>query len=71
MTKTRVHSKQKAGKTVSNIQRIDKIQRKIKKNLCLFTIKIRNYYFWLLYVANNNFFEFDKFLAGMVTKVHP
>ena len=45
MTKTRVHSKQKAGKTVSNIQRIDKIQRKIKKNLCLFTIKIRNYYF--------------------------
>ena len=44
---------------------------KNKENLCRFTIKIRNYYFWLLFVARKNFFWFDKLLAGMVTKVHP
>ena len=65
------NSKQKAWKTVLNIQGIDKIQREIKKNLCYFIIKIRNYYFWLLFVARKNFFKFDKLLAGMVTKVHP
>ena len=54
----------KSLKIVSNIQDIDKIQRKIKKNLCRFTIKI-------LFVARENFFKFDKFLARMVTKVHP
>ena len=39
-----VNPNQKAQKTVSNIQVIDKIQREISKNLCRFTIKIRNYY---------------------------
>ena len=58
-------------KIVSNIQGIDKIQREIKKNLCRFSIKIRNYYFWLLFVARKKFLKFDKLLAGMVTKVHP
>ena len=66
-SKSRVNSKQKAWKTVSNIQGIDKIQREIKKNLRRFTIKIRNYYFWLLFVARKNFFKFDKLLARMVT----
>ena len=65
------YSKQKAWKTVLNIQGIDKIQREIKKNWCGFTIKIRNYYFWLLFVAPKNFFKFAKLLAGMVTLFHP
>ena len=34
----------------------EKIQREIKKYLCRFKIKIRNYYFSLLIVARNNFF---------------
>ena len=56
-------------KTVSNIQGIDKIQREMKKNLRRFIIKIRNCYFWLLFIARQNFFKFNKLLAGMVTKV--
>ena len=65
-----VNSEQKAWKIVSNIQGIEEIQREIKKSLCRFTIKICNYYLWLLFVARKNFFKFDKLLAGMVTKVH-
>ena len=54
---SRVHSKQKAWKTVSNIQNINKIRREMKQNLYRFTIKIRNYYFLLLFVVQNLFFN--------------
>ena len=56
---TRIFQGMKAWKPVSKIQGIDKIQREIKKNLCRFIIKIRNYYFWLLFVARKNFFKYE------------
>ena len=65
---SRVNSKQKAWKTVSNIQVIDKIQREIKKNLRRFTIKIRNYYFWLLFVARKDFLKLINVLLGWLLK---
>ena len=55
----------------SKFQAKREIQREIKKNLCWFTVKIRNYYFWLFFVARKNFLQFDTLLAGMITKVYP
>ena len=44
-----------------------------KKKIIVYrsTIKIQNYYLWLLFVARKNFLKFDKLLAGLITKVHP